>query len=100
MAPKVATQEVEEITSQVLSAPVELLNGRLIYLEHRLEHRVTYFLASVHSDRDMLCGECSALMTHRITPLAFKLSEIIVECAEATVVPVILITEAFQEADS
>src|SRR6266700_4104888 len=91
--------QIEELAREILSSPVELLNGREIDLVEIPEHRVGDLRIDQCADLDALLLQRGALVTHRVATLAFELIEVILECREAGVHPMILIAEPLHEAE-
>src|SRR6266852_2587857 len=97
---EVFADHLEELARQILPPPVELLDGRQVNPVHRREQRVRQLVAGERPHLDALLRKCAPFMAYRVAPFALELSEIIVEGREVGVMPMILIAEPLQEAQS
>src|SRR5262249_30525972 len=92
-------QQIEERSVQVLAAPVELVDRRMVEPEHEREERVGDLVAGDHLDLDPLFYDLPALAPYLRATLALESREIVIEVQPTRILPVVLIARAVLEAD-
>src|SRR5205085_12088859 len=92
--PPALAEELEESLVQVLAAPIELVDRRVIEAKHDGQELVRDVVAGENLDTDVLLDERAPLAPHLGSALGLERPEIVFERAPARIRPMILVAFA------
>src|SRR5215475_647077 len=90
IALEAVSEQVEEASLQILSAPVELVEVGFIQSKHMGKKSIRNLLAAEHVDLDPLLRHLAHFPFDLVAPLSTRVREIIIERAIPVIQPLIL----------